>query len=309
MSGSLLPLKTYASAGSPLWAAAGSGGGGGSNITSITNLSTITAGAGGVIDVSGDLQIFTNGFANPNTGFEVYSGGGNTTNAFADFDAPSAGQGAIGVRGYSTISGTQTIDTLFTMTTNTSRDGTIKLQHQYSGISTMGQIIMYNTGDMLIQALSPFDGGANAAINLDGTSGVIEFFPEQARATHSKLAVSTNTTIPQAGTAQNLGAFATTAGHVYDVRLPVRIDAVSQPTAGDWAVITTDSATAVSLASFDMTAVSTIGNQWEVNLCGTVLASGTTTTIQALGKIGAGTSTTVTVAAPSEAYIRDLGAL
>ena len=119
--------------------------------------------------------------------------------------------------------------------------------------------------------------------------------------------MSTNTYVPQAGTTQNLGTFASITGHAYDVRLPVRLDCVSQPAAGDWSVITTDTATApVALGSFDMTSVSSIGNQWETHLCGTVIASGPATTLQALGKLSAGTSTAITVAG-SAAFIRDLG--
>ena len=321
MSGAILPLKTYSSAGTPIWAGAAAGGGGGgggatvqastiamtngvisgvSTISGTGSLSTVNVGPGG-------LFVYTNGFADENSGFEVYKGGGNTTVAQADYD-PSVGGGAyIGARGYSTISGSQVIDTIFTMGTDNTRTGIIRMNHEFAGISTMGQVLFQPTGDMLIQALAPASGGANSAIALGGLTSSITFYPQLAQACHSKVPVSTNTYVPQAGTTQNLGAFATTAGHTYDVRLPVRLDAVTQPAAGDWAVITTDTANApVSLGTFELTQVSSVGNQYETHLCGTVVASGATTTIQALGKPSAGTSTAVTVAG-SLAFIRDLG--
>ena len=274
----------------------------------ITNVSTIQAAGNIPVNVGpAGLYVYTNGFADENSGFEVYKGGGNTTVAQADFDAATGGGAYVGARGYSTIGGNQVIDTIFTLGTDSARNGLIRLQHEYAGISTISQIAMNADGSVQVSALPSASGGAGTSINLSAYTSTIYFQPQGAQACHSKVAVSTNTYVPQAGTTQNLGAFTTLAGHLYDVRLPVRIDAVSQPAAGDWAVITTDTATApVSLATFDMTQVSSVGNQYEVNICGSVIASGTTTTIMALGKLSAGTSTAVTVAG-SAAFIRDLG--
>jgi hypothetical protein len=318
---SINPILTHVNPTTSLYAALGSGGGGGGgsvitvstiNMTNgqITGVSTISAppGPDPVVRVNGDLYVYTNGLGDENSGFEVYQGGGNTTNAFADFNAGTPGQGTIGVRGYSTISGNQVIDTIFGMTTKTNREGQIFLQYETpgGGQSTIGALSIDITGTYLT-GLTSAAGGAGSQIALSPYTSSIIFYPQQAVACHSKIPVSTNTYVPQAGTTQNLGAFASLAGHTYDVRLPVRLDVVSQPTGGDWSLITTDTATApVALGTFDMAQVSSVGNQYEVHLCGTVTASGTTTTLQALGKLGAGTSTAMTVAGGT-AFIRDLG--
>jgi len=299
---SLLPLATFSAAGVPLYGSGG-GGGGGSNQT----ISTIVAPAGGILGISGELYIFSKGFGNSNTGFEVYNGGGNTTNALADFDAGAGGQGAIGVRGYSTISGSQTIDSLLTVTLDAARNGVMKLQHEFNGVSTLGSVVLNNDGTASINALPAASGGAGTQIVLSPTASTITFGPQQAIACHSKIPISTNTYVPQAGTTQAMGNFTSIAGHVYDIRLPVRVDAVTAPAAGDWCVITTDTATApVALATFDLVQVSSVANQYETHLCGTVIASGATTTLLAEGKLSAGTSTAITVTG-SSAWVRDLG--
>jgi len=285
----------------------GSGGGGGGGEL-ITGVSTIQANGNIPVNVGpAGLYVYTNGFADENSGFEVYKGGGNTTVAQADFDAAAGGGAYIGARGYSTIGGSQVIDTIFTLGTDVNRNGIIRLQHEFAGVSTMGSVVLSATGDTGVYALPPASGGAGAGILLSAYTSTITFQPQGAVACHSAVPVSTNTYVPQAGTTQNLGAFTTIVGNAYDIRLPVRIDAVSAPTAGDWSLITTDTATApTALATFDMTSVNATGNQWETHLCGTIVASGTTTTIQALGKPSAGTSTAITVAG-SKAYIRNLG--
>jgi hypothetical protein len=320
---SLLPLKTFAAPGVPLFGAGGGGGGGGgsggavsfSTITlpangQLISVSTISAPASAdpTVRIDGDLYVYTSSLTNENWGFEAYLGGGNTMNAFADFDAGEPGQGAVGVRGYSTVGGNQVIDSIFGMTTKTNRQGQIFLQYETpgGGISTIGALSMDITGTYLT-GLTSAAGGAGSQIQLSPYTSSILFQPQGAVACHSKIPVSTNSYVPQAGTTQNLGAWTSIAGHLYDVRLPVRLDAVSQPTAGDWAVIGTDTGTAnVGLGSFELAQVSTIGNQWETHLCGSVLASGATTTLTAIGKPGAGTSTAVTVTG-SLAFIRDLG--
>ena len=313
---SLIPQQTNFNATTFLSGIGGGGGGGGGgsvvsystiNMTSgnITGLSSIQTNS--FLDLSGQFNVFTRGFANSNAGFEVYNGGGNTTNALADYDAGTSGQGAIGVRGYSTISGTQTIDALMTMTIDNLRNGQIKLAHEWAGVSTMGTISFNNNGTLSLQALPPGSGGAGAGIDITGNKSTITFQPQGVEASHFKIPVSTNIYVPQAGTTQNLGAFTSIAGNLYDIRLPVRIDAVSQPTAGDWCVIGTDTATAnVGLGTFELAQVSSVGNQYETHLCGSVIASGTTTTITAIGKLAAGTSTAVTTTG-SLAYIRNLG--
>lgn len=282
------------------------GGGGGGSVITVSTISGPSVSTPVNVGPAG-LYVYTNGFGDENSGFEVYKGGGNTTNALADYDTGAAGQGAIGVRGYSTIGGNQVIDNLFTITTDTSRNTIIKKQIEYAGISTISQMNFNADGSWGVTALPGAAGGAGAGIVCLPTASTIIFEPQLAKACHSKVTVSTNTYVPAAGTTQTLGAFPSLAGHLYDIRLPVRIDAVSAPSAGDWAQITTDTATApVALGSFDLTSVNATGNQWEVNLCGSIVASGTTTNILAIGKAGAGTSTAVTVAG-SAAYIRDLG--
>lgn len=315
---SLLPNQSWVTPTKTLWAPLGSGGGGGGGGGSTITVSTIQMTSGNItglssiqtnsfLDLSGQFNVFSQGFGNSNVGFEVYNGGGNTTNALADYDAGASGQGAIGVRGYSTISGSQTIDALMTMTIDNLRNGQIKLQHEWAGVSTMGTISFNNNGTLGIQALPPGSGGAGSGIDIVGNKSTITFQPQGTEASHFKIAVSTNTYVPQAGTTQNLGAFTSVVGNLYDIRLPVRIDAVSQPTAGDWAVIGTDTATAnVGLGTFELAQVSSVGNQYESHLCGSVIASGTTTTLTAIGKLGAGTSTAVTVTG-SAAFIRNLG--
>lgn len=289
------------------------------NVSSINGAASVSGVLSGVSTISGPgagapvnigpagAYIFTNGFADGNSGFEVYQGGGNTTVAQADFDAGALGSAAIGLRGYSTIGGNQVIDSLFTVRTDTSRNGIIALTHEFNGLSTMGYLIMGQNGNLQLGALETAAGGANTNILLDGYSSTIVFGPQLAVACHSSVPVSTNSTVPQAGTTQNLGAWTSIVGHAYDVRLPVRIDAVGTPNAGDWAAVGTDTATAnVSLGTFDMTQVNSIGNQWETHLCGTVIASGATTTLTAIGRLNAGASTAVTVTG-SAAFIRDLG--
>lgn len=318
---SLLPLKTYAAPGVPLFGSASGGGGGSGGAVSFSTItlpangqlfsvSTISAPASAdpVVRIDGDLYVYTSSLTNENWGFEAYLGGGATANAYTDFDAGAPGQGAMGVRGYSTVGGNQVIDTIFSMTTDTTRSGQLTLQHEFNGVSTIGFLRFGGqTGAASLNALPSASGGAGVQIGLQAYTSTITFGPQQAVACHSKIPVSTNSYVPQAGTTQNLGAFTSLAGHLYDIRLPVRLDAVSQPAAGDWCVIGTDTGTAnVGLGSFELTQVSSIGNQWETNLCGSVLASGTTTTLTAIGKVGAGTSTAVTVTG-SAAFIRDLG--
>lgn len=326
MSGSLLPLKTYSSAGVPLWAAAGSGGGGGGSGSTITvstlvtnvidmtegainNVSSIVGNDGftASLNIAGDLLVYPDG-ATVNDVVQMFLDAGPQNTLLTGFDAGLGHSGKMGVVGYSTIGGNQTVDTVLQMDIQPNRNGELIFAHGFAGLSTIGSLrFLGNTGGAVLSALPSASGGPGSAIALSGTASTITFLPQIAQACHSLVPVSTNTTIPQSGAAQNLGAFASQPGHIYDVRLPVRIDAVSQPTAGDFSIITTDSVTAVSMATFDMTSVSTVDNQFEVHICGTVLASGGVTTIQALGKLNSGTSTTVTVAAPSLAYIRDLG--
>jgi hypothetical protein len=302
---SLLDNQTKINQTSAFYGTGGGGGGGGSVIT-VSTISGPSVSTPVNVGPAG-LYVYTNGFGDENSGFEVYKGGGNTTNALADYDTGAAGQGAIGVRGYSTIGGNQVIDNLFTITTDTSRNTIIRKVVEYAGISTISQMNFNADGSWGVTALPGAAGGAGTGITCAPTASTITFLPQGAIACHSKVAVSTNTYVPQAGTTQFLGSFPSVVGNLYDVRLPVRIDSVSQPTAGDWCVITTDTATApVALATFELAQVSTVGNQYEMHICGSVAASATTTNIIALGKPGAGTSTAITVAG-SAAAIRNLG--
>jgi len=291
---SLLPLATFSAPGVPLYGSGGGGGGGGSNIVA----SSIT--------LTGPNPISATLTSGGNDGFEVRNGGGGS-NVIADLtiDAGNPASAEMGIRVLSTISATTALVDRFELftTPSTLNSGLIKSNNT----STLGQITFGFQGDLGLGALPTASGGAGTGITLSGTASTITFYPQLAQACHSKIAISTNTYVPAAGTTQAMGNFPSIAGHVYDIRLPVRIDAVSAPAAGDWAVITTDTSTApVALATFDLVQVSSVANQYESHLCGTVIASGTTTTLLAEGKIGAGTSTAVTVAG-SSAWIRDLG--
>jgi hypothetical protein len=276
----------------------------------ISGLSTITTGGvASTLSIEGDVNTYmTVTGGSDNDVVQIFADAGPQPTLLVGFDAGLGHTGKLGVTGYSTIAGNQALDSRFQMDITSNRTGELTLSHGFAGVSTIGQLrFLGNTGGEVLSALPASSGGPGVAIALSGTTSSITFLPQVAQACHSRIAVSTNTTIPQAGTTQNLGAFATLPGHTYDIRLPVRIDAVSAPSAGDWSLITTDTTTApVALGSFDMTSVNATGNQWEVNLCGTVTASAATTTLLALGKPAAGTSTTVTVAGGA-AFIRDLG--
>ena len=287
---SLLANLTFTSPGNPLYGAAGGGGGGGGDVT----FSTIT--------LTGQNPISATLTSSPNDGFEVRNGGGGSNVVVATtIDIGNSAQAEMGIR----VLSTTTLIDRFEMSQQPTTLNAL-LSHA-NATSTLQYIAFNSNGDLTLSALPSASGGAGSAINLLGNTSTIAFQPQNAQACHFKLPVSTNTYVPQAGTTQNLGAFTSIAGHTYDIRLPVRIDAVSQPTTGDWCVIGTDTATAnVGMATFDLVQVSTVANQYETHLCGSIIASGTATTLTALGKPSAGTSTAVTVTG-SAAFIRDLG--
>jgi len=311
---SVLDNQTKVNPTTAFYATGGGGGGGGGGptptVSTITTSSIIALSNVPVNVGPAGLYVYTNGFGDENSGFEVYKGGGNTTNALADFDSGAGGQGAMGVRGFSTIGGAQVIDTLFTMTLDPSRNGVIKLQQEFAGVSTMSGITLGNDGSITIAALPPASGGSGTGLYFSPYGASIETKPQGSILTHSAASTigAGNFYVPAAGTTQTLAAIPTTPGALYDIRVNARFDTVGgNPSAGDWCVLTTDAANAKAIDTIDCAQVSTLQQQFERSYTASFVASAGTTNLIALGRPTATASTAITIQNPAVVWFRSLG--
>lgn len=307
---SLVQLKTQVTTTNSLFAAAGSGGGGGGGGGGDVTFSTIT--------LTGTNPISATLTSSPNDGFEVRNGGGGqNVVTITTMDENNAAQAEMGIRMLSTISGNTSNVSRFEMQADGAPSDvatlTYLLDRAVSGnLSTIGSITFNPgtapaAGTVKISAEN-LNGGGNLTIG----NGDCIFAPVGANLATKKAIVagSGNIYVPAAGTTQNVAAFSTIAGHVYELAVPnlrVKNEPAGVPAAGAWCQLTVDTSPAINYVdTFDMASVSTIANDYQKCAIYNFTASGTGHNLQANGSIGNTVSTSITIT-PALVYLRDLG--
>lgn len=309
MSGTLLPLKTYASAGSALWAAAGSGGGGGGQNLVVSTI---------VMEGSTDpLEITLP--ATANDGFSVRQGGATNPLAILTIDAANGGQAEFGIRSLSTISGNPVPRGRFEQTLVPGTDlATLSYTLDTAGAgnaSTIGSVqfkkgdLAGNFGGVVVT------GESGLQMNVGGGNGTQVFVGAPATCLipkKSPVQNSGNIYVPAAGTSQTVTTFSTIAGHVYELYVP-QLRVQNQPAgavqAGAWSDMSIDTSPAVTyLDTFDMASVSTVTNDLQLSRGYTFIATGTGHNMVASGNPSNSLSTAMTFG-NAEVLLRDLGQL
>lgn len=315
MSGAIFPTITHVGA-SPLYGSGGGGGGGGGSNFVVATVSTLNVSTIGtlpgnpVVEInSGFLYWSPDPVNEPNQGFEFYVGGGNTTNALADFDVLD-GQASVGIRGYSTINGVQTIDSLALMNVN-SDIFNLNYTLERGGVpfSTIMTLTADATQNPPLVSLSEKMNGATLLLQ----GGRVKVQPPNADLAHKKLGVQNggNIYVPAAGTAQLLaGPFTTIAGHAYEVKFPnVRYGtsngAVPDPLGFNSIFFDTspqisyvDTKSLVEMSTF----------QTETSYTANFVASSNSHNIFAAGGLSGVAIGAITITNPALVFIRDLGA-